>query len=192
MPLFDWGRSDLDRLLLGSRLVHSAGDVATAEIARDMFLRGIEPDGEDVGRLARSRWLEENRAEYSFPCGVVPSPEPEPKEPQLNVLPTMRRKVTPVVAAVLPTELVFVIEEEDDDVEEVGRLPRTAIQDVDVVDERGNHVPEPIHETFEPSQLVFMVLRWSNEGTPDEDRFAFRSPWLAWTAGRRLMEARRG
>ena len=93
----------------------------------------------------------------------------------------------------LPTELGFVIEaEEGGDVEEVGRLPRTAIQDVDVVDERGDHVPEPIHETFEPSQLVFMVLRWSNEGTPDEDRFAFRSPWLAWTAGRRLLDARKG
>jgi hypothetical protein len=174
-------------------MVHSMGDEATADIARDMFHRGIQPDEEDEARLARSRWLEENRAEYSFPCGVVPLPEPGPQEPQLNVLPMMRRQVASVVAAVLPTELVFVIEaEEGENVEEVGRLPRTAIQDVDVVDERGHHVPEPIHETIEPSQLVFMVLRWSNEGTPDEDRFAFRSPWMAWTAARRLMEARRG
>jgi hypothetical protein len=42
------------------------------------------------------------------------------------------------------------------------------------------------------SQLVFAVFRWSNEGAPDEDRFAFRSPWLARQAARRLLEARRG
>ena len=89
-----------------------------------------------------------------------------------------------VMAAVLPNDIVFIREQgEDEEVDEVGRLPRTAIQDVDVVDERGIHVPEPIHETLEPSQLVFTVLRWSNEGMPDEDRFAFRSPWMAWTAG---------
>jgi len=29
-------------------------------------------------------------------------------------------------------------------------------------------------------------------GVDDEDRFAFRSPSLAWKAGRRLMEARNG
>jgi len=94
---------------------------------------------------------------------------------------------------VLPNDLAFIREQgEDEDVEEVGRLPRGAIQDVDVVDEHGSHVPEPVHETIEPSQLVFLVLRWTNEGVDDEDRFAFRSPWLAWRAGRRLLEARQG
>jgi hypothetical protein len=39
---------------------------------------------------------------------------------------------------------------------------------------------------------VFLVLRWNNEGADDEDRFAFRSPWLAWRAGRKLLEAKRG
>ena len=98
-----------------------------------------------------------------------------------------------VMAAVLPNDVVFIREQgEDEEVDEVGRLPRGAIRDVDVVDERGSHVPEPTHETIEPSQLVFTVLRWSNEGVDDEDRFAFRSPSLAWQAGRKLMEARKG
>jgi hypothetical protein len=79
MPLFDRGRRDVGWLLLGSGMVHSMGDEATADIARDMFHRGIQPDEEDEARLARSRWLEENRAEYSFPCGVVPRPSQDPK-----------------------------------------------------------------------------------------------------------------
>ena len=53
-------------------------------------------------------------------------------------------------------------------------------------------MPEPVRETIEPPQLVFAVLKWSNEGTPDEERFAFQSPWLAWGAARRLEAAKRG
>ena len=60
------------------------------------------------------------------------------------------------------------------------------------MDRLGSHLPEPSQETFEESQLSLLVLRWTNEGADDEDRFAFRSPWLAWQAGRRLMEARKG
>jgi hypothetical protein len=97
-----------------------------------------------------------------------------------------------VTVAVLPSDIAFLLEDGEGDVEEAGRFPRSAIVGVDVVDERGDHVPEPIRETIEPSQLVFTVLRWSNEGRPDEDRFAFRSPWLAWRAGWKLMEARQG
>jgi hypothetical protein len=97
-----------------------------------------------------------------------------------------------VTAVVLPNEIAFLLEDGIGEVEEAGRFPRTAITGIDVVDERGVHVPEPIHETIEPSQLVFLVLRWMNAGADDEDRFAFRSPWLAWRAGRKLIEARRG
>jgi hypothetical protein len=36
------------------------------------------------------------------------------------------------------------------------------------------------------------VLRWSNEGADEEERFAFRSVWLAWKAARKLRDARQG
>ena len=109
---FEWQGIDLERLTVGSLFIHGAGDATTSRIAGDMFREGVKPDEEDQGRLARSRWLERNRAEYSFPCGVVPQPEPGPREPQLNVLPTMRRAVVPVIAAVLPLDLVFVLEQD--------------------------------------------------------------------------------
>jgi hypothetical protein len=134
--------------------------------------------------------LEQNRAECSFPCGVVPQAEPAPNEPRLNVLPTMRRTVASVIAAVLPLDLVFLLEEEAEDVVELGRLPRKAIRDADVVDPAGAQIAEPIHETFELDRPALAVLRWSNGSTDDEERFAFRSVWLAWKAARRLLGAR--
>ena len=118
------------------------------------------------------------------PTSPRPPPEPDGGAP---IRPMQ------VIAAVLRNDLVFIREHTDDgEVEEVGRLPREAIQEVDVVNVQGAHVPDPVRETIEPEELVFAVLRWSNEGTPDEDRFLFRSPWLAWRAGRKLLEARQG
>ena len=182
-----------------------------------------QSDREEQAKLARSRWLEANRAERSFPCGVVPDPvlaatDPgrvEPAEETRPLLPSdpgwaspqapvdpgppaEPQPLTPlrpmnVVAAVLPDDVAFIREQDDDDeVDEVGRIPRTAIGDVDVVDRLGSHMPEPSQETFEESQLSVLVLRWTNGDVDDEDRFAFRSPWMAWQAGRRLMEARKG
>jgi hypothetical protein len=117
------------------------------------------------------------------PAGVAPPPEPESGAPL---------RPMQVIAAVLPNDLVFIREEtHDEEVEEVGRLPRDAIQDVDVVDAQDVHVPDPVRESIEPEKVVFAVLRWSNEGTPDEDRFAFRSPWMAWQAAHRLRAASR-
>jgi hypothetical protein len=193
------------------------------ELARLLASRAGREESEGT-KLERTRWLEANHAERSFPCGIVPDPvlaETDPgrtrpdQEPSTPLLPSdpgwaspqrpadteppaEPQPLTPlrpmqVMAAVLPNDLVFIREQgEDEEVDEVGRLPRDAIRDVDVVDERGVHVPEPIHETIEPSQLVFTVLRWSNEGKDDEDRFAFRSPWLAWGAARKLLESRQG
>jgi hypothetical protein len=172
--------------------MHRSGDVATGKVAQDMFRAGIEPDQEDLGRLSRSRWLEANGAEYSFPCGVVPQPEPASDEPRLNVLPTMRRVVASVVVAVLPKDLVFLLDQESEEIVEVGRLPRNAIREVDVVDPAGAHIPEPTHETFESDRLALTVLRWSNEGVDEEERFAFRSVWLAWKAAGKLQAARQG
>lgn len=185
-----------------------------------------EREETEEAKLERSRWLEEHRAERSFPCGVVPDPvlmatdpgrgEPaRPAEPARPLLPSdpgwaapdptvtaiaappppEPEPLTPlrpmqVIAAVLPADLVFIREQgSTDEVEEVGRLPRAAIERVEVVDAHGAGVPEPVREEFEPSQPVFTVLRWSNAGAPDEDRFLFRSPWQAWEAAHRLRAA---
>jgi hypothetical protein len=152
------------------------------------------PAARDRLKESRLRWLEENRAERSFPCGVVPDPTSSPgdvgpPEPRLNV---PRTKVVwmQVFAVVLPSDLAFIRGQDDGEVTEVGRLPRNAIREVDVVDQAGVHVPEPVSETFEPSSLALVVLRWTNEGAPDEDRFAFRSAWMAWQAARWLLEAK--
>ena len=238
MPLFEWFaavqvatgvirmvRDEGERF---QREVEGLGDHVSldrdrAELARLLAYRPEREDAEEA-KLARSRWLEANRAERSFSCGIVPDPvlaETDPgrtrpqEEPPRPLLPSDAgwaapqrpvetgtppepQPLTPlrpmqVMAAVLPNDVVFIREQgEDEEVDEVGRLPRGAIRDVDVVDEHGSHVPEPTRETIEPSQLVFTLLRWSNEGVDDEDRFAFRSPSLAWEAGRKLLEARKG
>jgi hypothetical protein len=190
VSIFEWRGVDLEDLTRRSLFVHGSGDVATSRTAQDMFGAAIKPDAEDEARLARSRWLEQNRAEYSFPCGVVPQAEPAPNEPRLNVLPTTRRTIASVIAAVLPFDVVFLLDEDAEDVVEFGRLPRSAIRDADVVDPTGAHIPEPIHETFELDRPALAVLRWSNGGVDDEERFAFRSVWLAWKAARRLLGAR--
>jgi hypothetical protein len=145
-------------------------------------------------KTARVRWLEDNRAERSFPCGVVPDPEPAPGEPRMpeTRLNVPRRGMTwvQVIAAVLPSDLAFIRGQETGEIVEVGRIPRRAIRKVDVVDASDVHIPEPIRETIEPPQLSLLVLTWTNAGAIDEDRFAFRSPWMAWQAARKLMEAR--
>jgi hypothetical protein len=192
VPIFEWGRVTLQDLMSVSSAIHGAGDVATSRIAKEQLHRGIQPDEEYDAQLARARWLERNRAEFSFPCGVVPQPETGPGEPVLNVLPMMRRAVASVIAAVLPSDLVFLLQQESEDIVEVGRLPRSTIVDTDVVDADGSHIPEPLHESFESPGLSLVVLRWSNAGADDEERFAFRSVWLAWKAARKLRDARQG
>ena len=244
MPLFFWRRHpNIAALMVVSTAIHGAGEESRARIEREIFREGIEPDEEHEAQLARSRWLEEQRAERSFPCGIVPDPgselaggpvpprpdtaatgvvdapgpgraDPLPSEPgwgmpESGVHAPENAPERPdaedesevdeirpmsVIAAVLPEDLVFIREfgADGDEVDEVGRLPRRAIREVDVVDETGIHVPEPIEESFEPPKLAWTVLSWSDEGTPDEDRFAFRSSWTAWQAARRLREAKRG
>ena len=191
MPIFEWGGISVQDVMRISSFAHGAGDVATSRIAKEQFHRGIQPDEEYDARMARSRWLEQNGAEYSFPCGVVPQPEAAPDAPVLNVIPMMRRAVASVIAAVLPSDLVFLLEQESEDVVELGRLPRRAIVETDVVDEDGSHIPEPLHESFESPGVSLAVLRWSNDGVDEEERFGFRSVWLAWKAARKLRAARR-
>ncbi len=192
MSIFEWFGVDFEDLIGASSFIHGLGDVATSRIAKEQLHRGTQPDEEDIGRLARTRWLEANHAESSFPCGVVPDPDPPSEEPRLNVVPMLRRVPIQVIAALLPFELVFLLDRNGEDVVEVGRLPRKAIREVDVIDRAGVHVPEPANETFEPDALALVVLRWSNDGVDDEERFAFRSTWLAWRAAHTLRDARQG
>jgi hypothetical protein len=167
---------------------------ATEEVVRSYREAADRQAREDL-RNARTDWLEINRAERSFPCGVVPDREPAPgearrPEPRLNVL---KHRPLQVIAAVLPEHVVFLREERDPArIVEVGRIPRAAIRDVDVLDEQDNEVPEPVRESFEPSTLAVVELRWLNGGVLDEDRFAFRSAWMAWQAARQLLAARQG
>ena len=106
--------------------VMNAYDVDTA-IAEQETVR-LERERGDQTRVERSRWLEEQHAERSFPCGLVPDQrEVESGLPRLNVLPGEMTTMQ-VIAAVLPDDVVF-IRDGSDDVVEVGRIPRTAIGD---------------------------------------------------------------
>ena len=192
MPVFDWGGLSLGDLMGGAALAHGAGDVTSSRIAQQMFVEGLQPDEEFEARMARTRWLEENHAESSFPCGVVPRPKGGPQEPVLNVLPIIKQIVSPIVAAILPSDLVFFLGDDSPTITELGRISRTAVRSVDVVDAEEQHVPEPLEETFESDRPALALLRWTDQGTDDEERFAFRSAWMAWKSARKLLAARRG
>ena len=219
MGLFDWGDAltlrlwlnvvrayDLDQELVrreGRRSDRSQGEKLKIERTRWLeehhaersFPCGIVLMPDPTWPMPKPPAVPEapaSRPSASQPSGAPGSTPPTPV-PRLELELAAPLLPMQVIAAVLPTDAVFVLEEaEGDDVKEVGRLPRSAILGIDVIDERGDHVPEPIHETIEQPQVVFTLIRWSNEGSPDEDRFLFRSPWLAWNAGRKLLEARRG
>jgi hypothetical protein len=132
----------------------------------------------DERKLARTKWLHANGAEASFPCGVV----------------EVEGTAFPAIVAIVSDGLAFLAETPADavvnDVLEVGRIAAASITDVDVMDAHGNHVPEPMRESFEADVDVSLVLRWNRDGTQEEDRFAFRSTWSAWQAVRRLRGAR--
>jgi hypothetical protein len=188
MPVFAWPTSTgepwrlvFDVLSRGSGASPDRDELARLQAAR------LGREDEERLKLARTRWLEDNKAERSFPCGNVP----KPVGADLMNVPASDLAIIQVTAAVLPHDLVF-LTDGDDDVEDVGRIPRPAIGGVDVVDAEGRHVPEPLQETFEAPDLSLMVLRWSNEGVDEEERFAFRSVWLAWKAARKLLDARQG
>jgi hypothetical protein len=260
VPLFNWVgafqigwqlgsmlKDELDRFDEDIEGEHFGVHVSKDEIElAGLLAQRAERERSEEAKLARSRWLEEHRAERSFPCGIVPDPQPAapsdgsgdapgeapafppapapppddesqpgwaaplpsqpgwgmpepdvltppvPPEPP-SELPGADLKPMQVLAAVLPADVVFIREYGDDEeVEEVGRLPRRAIQEVDVVDCAGVHVPEPVEENLEEPRLAWTVLRWTNQGAPDEDRFAFRSSWMAGKAARYLLAAKQG
>ena len=192
MPLFDRNGLDAWGVLRTVMFATSPGDAAAARVATDTFRAGVQADETAEAKLARSRWLERHDAESSFTCGVVPEPEPPAGAPRLNVVPSLRIKPVPVMAVVLPNDLVFILEQESPDIVELGRLPRDAIRAVDVVDADGTHVPEPTRETFEPEALSLVALTWTGGAVEEEERFGFRSAWLAWKAARKLQAAGNG
>ena len=165
--------------MLAQFVIHARGRQAVkaslanewAEIREERFVA-------DAKKRARTKWLDANRAEASFPCGVV----------------HVEDQQVPVLVAVVPDGLAFLAETPQgssvDDVLEVGRIPRSAITGIDVMDASGGHVPEPLRETFEDEVDVWLVLTWARDGEQHEDRFAFRSAWMAWRAVGRLLEAR--
>ena len=188
MPVFAWPTADGEPfLLVFDALTQGSGSSPDRdELARLQAARLGRGDEERL-KMARTRWLEANEAERSFPCGSVP----RPVGVDLMNVPASELALIPITAAVLLHEVVF-LTDGDDDVEEVGRIPRASIVDTDVVDAEGVHVPEPLQETFESPALSLTVLRWSNSRVDEEERFAFRSVWLAWKAAHKLRDARQG
>jgi hypothetical protein len=161
--------------MLARFVIHARGRQAVrASLANEWAELSLEREQGDRRRIARTKWLHANGAEASFPCGTVDVDD----------------IAVPVLVALVPEALAFLAETPEGssvhDVLEVGRIPRSAVTEVDVVDASGAHVPEPIRESFEPDVDVWVVLRWTRDSEEHEDRFAFRSPWMAWRAARRL------
>ena len=79
-------------------------------------------------------------------------------------------EAVPVLVAIVPDGIAFLAETPPGasvyDVLEVGRVPRSNLTGVDVVDAAGKHVPEPLHESFEPDVDVSIVLRWTDDVAP--------------------------
>lgn len=138
---------------------------------------------------SRTRWLENHGAERSFPCGVVRPAHEGADDEGLRMLQGMDLEL-PVTAAILADDVAFLAEPPETsgvgEVIEIGRLARASVMVTDVVDAAGGHVPEPSREGFDADADVWLVLRWGSGAEADEERFLFRSAWLAWDAARRL------
>jgi hypothetical protein len=156
-------------------------DAASAVIGGANFRRAMRriDDGEE--RVRFSRWMEEHQAETSFPAGLV-------------AVDRRSETVQPVLVAVIPDVFVFVDEDGDDDHDEMvelGRFRRDAVEGIDVIDEHGAHVAEPWGESIdEPERLCRLVVAWVDEqGAAQTDEFLFRSAFAAWDAARRFRRS---
>jgi hypothetical protein len=169
----------------GDRAVHGVHAAERADVYARM-------DRRQALGASRSRWLHDHAAEASFPCGVVRPSQEGADDETLAALRGMDLEL-PVTAAVLGEEVAFLAEPPEASgvaqMIEVGRIGRDALREVEVVDATGARVPEPHREGFE-SQPVWLVLRWGDGDAADEERFLFRSAWLAWAAARRLRAVR--
>jgi hypothetical protein len=141
---------------------------------------------------SRSDWLHAHGAEASFPCGVVRPAHEGADDASLALVRGMDLEL-PVTAAILRDAVAFLAEPPEGsgvhEVIEVGRIPRAALGQADVLDETGAHVPEPAREDFEEARPVWLVLTWTGPDGPDREIFLFRSTWRAWDAARRLRAA---
>jgi len=165
-------------------------DVALAAVAWENFQRALAPDHEDRVQLARARLMAEERASELFGCGIVAMPEPAAPDPWHEGTVDL---VVPITVLVTPTAFVLVREGipgvDDEPLVEAGRFRRDAFVDATVVDVSGRTVAEPSEETFEPARPVRLAIRWESGDGMDEDRFAFRSAWVAAEAARRFRRA---
>jgi len=179
--------------LLAAALIDAKGDQALLSV-QSSERAGLYAKRDRRGAVAASRtaWLERNASQRSFPCGVVRASEEGADDLSLSVLRGVDLEL-PVTAAILADDVVFLAEPPAgtgvDVVLEAGRIARGELGDVDVVDAMDAHVPEPAVEGFEDPSDVWLVLRWGDGPGADEERFLFRSTWLAWQAARRLREA---
>ena len=153
--------------------------------------RGELADARERSRslaVARSKWLFDHGAERSFPCGVV--------RPDGLIDPSVRerRPELPVIAAVLPAVIAFLVEPPPsypgDEPIEAGTIERPAIRSVDVVDHEGRSVQRPVTEPIDPEPGCELVIGWTDAaGERAEQCLSFASSWEAWAAADRLRHA---
>ncbi|MCD6021104.1 MAG: hypothetical protein K0R20_814 [Actinomycetia bacterium] len=147
--------------MLAQFVIHARGRQAVgSSLANEMAELREDQLAGDTKKRARTKWLHANGAEASFPCGVV----------------HVEDEAVPVLVAIVPDGIAFLAETPQGasvyDVLEMGRIPRSDLTEVDVVDVAGRHMPEPLRESFEPDVDVWIVLRWTRDGQEHEDRFA--------------------
>jgi hypothetical protein len=156
-------------------------DAASFVIGGANFRRAVRRIDDGAERLDLSRWMEEQRAEMSFPAGLVAVDE-------------HARTLQPVLVAVIPDAFVFVDEDGDDDhteMVELGRFRRDAVRAVEVLDDSGAPVADPGGESIdEPERRCRLVVTWSDERpAPQTDEFLFRSAFAAWRAAHRFRRS---
>jgi hypothetical protein len=177
----------LARAIWQGRRKQVTGSMHAAERSE---LYGRHDRRHEIG-ASRGRWLHEHAALASFPCGVIrPTADPDEAEADDPPLPVGTDLELTITAALLNDEVAFLADPpEETDLREVipvGRVRRSAIRAIDVVDAAGAPVPAPAAEGFEPDEDVWLVLRWGDGDDANDERFLFRSAWLAWGAARRL------
>jgi hypothetical protein len=170
---------------------HTRGAASASQIELRNFREGIAPDVEHEIRMARTRWLERNGADTSFPCGIA-APDPEGSEPpEPDAWGERPITTVPVTVAVTDDAFVFLREGapdlEPDRIVEVGRFPRDAFVSAHLEDARGNRVVGPAGDVFEPAAPCRLVVTWRrDDGTDDHDVFAFMSLSVAEEAAARF------
>jgi hypothetical protein len=167
------------------------GRLAKALHAGMLAERGELANARECARglaAARSRWLSDHDAERSFPCGVV---QPEGL---IDATVRDRRVELAVIAAVLPSTVVFLVEPPPsypgDEPIDAGGIDRRSGATVEVVGLDERPMPRPAAEPIDPEPEVAVMIHWpAADETRAEQRLLFRSSWDAWMAADRLRDA---